>query len=140
VKPRYSKVFSVLAPVAEVVDARVSKPSTPHPVGLRGTLWARNNPPDMGLFGVARRCGPLQCGGHAQLALSERCQREAADMSRLQGRLDMDPQDEGEQDRQAAGIDGTMGDAQDVPHEFKPSTLHGACRMCGLAISARVHR
>lgn len=52
----------------------------------------------------------------------------------------MDPQDEGEQDRQSVGIDGTMGDAQDIPHQFKPSRWHGGCRLCGLALGARVHR
>lgn len=45
-----------------------------------------------------------------------------------------DPQDEGEADRQRLGIDGTMGDAQDVSHPFLPSRT-GTCRVCGMAPS-----
>jgi hypothetical protein len=50
-----------------------------------------------------------------------------------------DPQDEGEGLRQQAGIDGTMGDAQDVPHGFVRSALHGGCMLCGGAQAARAH-
>jgi hypothetical protein len=41
-------------------------------------------------------------------------------------------QDRGEQARQAAGIDGTAGDAQDVPHPYIPDG-GSACVACGLA-------
>jgi 8-oxo-dGTP pyrophosphatase MutT (NUDIX family) len=41
-------------------------------------------------------------------------------------------------DRQAAGIDGTSGDAQDVLHEFKDNG-QGACALCGLGQSHAKH-
>lgn len=50
-----------------------------------------------------------------------------------------DPQGEGEGLRQLAGADGTMGDAQDVPHQFTASRLHGGCALCGLASGKPPH-
>ena len=50
-------------------------------------------------------------------------------------------EDLGEKARQALGIDGTMGDAQDVPHPYNDD--EGAvpyCIVCGLAGSARAHK
>lgn len=47
-------------------------------------------------------------------------------------------EDEGEQLRRRYGIDGTMGDAQDVPHPFHPNAA-GTCLVCGLAESSRKH-
>lgn len=47
-------------------------------------------------------------------------------------------EDEGEQLRRRYGIDGTMGDAQDVPHPFH-SNAAGTCLVCGLAESYRKH-
>lgn len=49
-----------------------------------------------------------------------------------------DFQDDGEAARQAAGIDGTAGDAQDVPHRFVADP-QGGCLVCGLAKSYRKH-
>jgi 8-oxo-dGTP pyrophosphatase MutT (NUDIX family) len=48
-------------------------------------------------------------------------------------------QDDGETARQRAGIDGTAGDAQDVPHRFADGG-HRACEACGLAHGAAVHK
>jgi len=42
-------------------------------------------------------------------------------------------QEEGEPLRQALGIDGTMADAQDIPHPHVPSELGPWCKVCGLA-------
>ncbi len=50
----------------------------------------------------------------------------------------VDLQDVGEAERLAAGIDGTMGDAQDVPHPFKPLE-DGTCMICGLHAEAPAH-
>lgn len=52
---------------------------------------------------------------------------------------DTDFQDRGEAARQAAGIDGTAGDAQDVPHAFVLDEPTGGCLLCGLARSHRKH-
>lgn len=41
--------------------------------------------------------------------------------------------DRGEAARQAAGIDGTAGDAQDVPHAYRPDAPNRWCLLCGLA-------
>lgn len=50
-------------------------------------------------------------------------------------------QGQGEQTREAAGIDGTAGDAQDIPHPFIPAPRGNAraCMMCGLSQAADVH-
>jgi 8-oxo-dGTP pyrophosphatase MutT (NUDIX family) len=50
-------------------------------------------------------------------------------------------QDRGEASRQAAGIDGTAGDAQDAPHPFAPDAGGGsqACVTCGLGRVAGPH-
>lgn len=49
-------------------------------------------------------------------------------------------QNEGTPDRIGLGIDGTMGDAQDIDHPYLAS-VHGSwCRVCGLAESYRRHR
>lgn len=51
-----------------------------------------------------------------------------------------DPQEEGEGLREAAGIDGTMGDAQDVPHQYTAASgPHGYCSLCGGSEGARAH-
>jgi hypothetical protein len=52
---------------------------------------------------------------------------------------DDDFQDCGEAARQAAGIDGTAGDAQDVRHHFVTAPGHVGCLLCGLAPSYRNH-
>ena len=49
-----------------------------------------------------------------------------------------DRQDEGEAYRRSLGIDGTMGDAQDVPHPFRTGS-DSACLGCGLAEAHRAH-
>lgn len=49
-------------------------------------------------------------------------------------------QDRGDAARRAAGIDGTAGDAQDLPHAFVLDESTGACLLCGLAPSYRKHR
>lgn len=51
---------------------------------------------------------------------------------------DTDFQDRGEAARQAAGIDGTAGDAQDIPHGFIADP-DGSCLLCGLASRYRKH-
>jgi hypothetical protein len=49
-------------------------------------------------------------------------------------------QEEGQSERLYLGIDGTMGDAQDVDHAYVAS-VHGPwCVVCGLAQSYRRHR
>jgi hypothetical protein len=50
-------------------------------------------------------------------------------------------QDAGEHARQALGIDGTMGDAQDVPHAYDDDEGNAPyCIVCGLGRLARVHK
>lgn len=51
----------------------------------------------------------------------------------------IDFQDRGEAARQTAGIDGTAGDAQDIPHAFQLDEPTGACLLCGLAEAHRKH-
>lgn len=51
-----------------------------------------------------------------------------------------DFQDRGAPHRQRLGIDGTAGDAQDVPHGFVADEPHTWCVVCGLAEAAKVHR
>ena len=48
-------------------------------------------------------------------------------------------QDRGDEARRAAGIDGTAGDAQDVPHAFVLDEPTGGCLLCGLASTYRKH-
>lgn len=48
-------------------------------------------------------------------------------------------QDLGEPYRQALGIDGTAGDAQDRPHPFIDVPGAGGCVACGLAEPYRQH-
>lgn len=53
-----------------------------------------------------------------------------------------DHQDRGEQNRQAAGIDGTAGDAQDVAHDYDPLdplVVGSECATCGLSPTAKAH-
>jgi hypothetical protein len=50
-----------------------------------------------------------------------------------------DFQDRGEELRQALGIDGTAGDAQDVNHPFTPDGPGGPCLACGLAEPYKRH-
>lgn len=52
---------------------------------------------------------------------------------------DGDLQDQGEAARQAAGIDGTAGDAQDITHTFVLDQATGGCLLCGLAPGYRKH-
>jgi hypothetical protein len=47
-------------------------------------------------------------------------------------------EDDGEDQRQAAGIDGTAGDAQDVPHPYG-GPPDGTCPACGMNDGASVH-
>jgi len=47
--------------------------------------------------------------------------------------------EEGEPDRHFLGIDGTMGDAQDVAHPYLESIYAECCRVCGFAESYRKH-
>lgn len=51
-----------------------------------------------------------------------------------------DWQDLGESARQALGIDGTMGDAQDVKHAYHETAMGPGCLVCGLSEKARAHR
>lgn len=48
-------------------------------------------------------------------------------------------QDAGEPYRRALGIDGTAGDAQDVPHPFIRADGASYCVVCGLAESLKQH-
>jgi hypothetical protein len=48
-------------------------------------------------------------------------------------------QKRGELLRQALGIDGTAGDAQDVDHPFTPDVSGASCLVCGLAQSYKRH-
>lgn len=50
-----------------------------------------------------------------------------------------DFQNRGERHRRAAGIDGSAGDAQDIPHRFVRDQPTGACVLCGLSESYRKH-
>ncbi|MCX5598384.1 hypothetical protein OOK29_09565 [Streptomyces phaeochromogenes] len=50
-----------------------------------------------------------------------------------------DFQDRGDAARRAAGIDGTAGDAQDIPHRFVRDYQTAGCLLCGLARSYRKH-
>lgn len=50
-------------------------------------------------------------------------------------------EDAGEKARQALGIDGTMGDAQDVPHAYDDHVGEAPyCVVCGLARPATIHK
>jgi hypothetical protein len=44
----------------------------------------------------------------------------------------MEINDEGESERQKQGIDGTMGDAQDIQHKFVEASSGQYCILCGL--------
>jgi hypothetical protein len=48
-------------------------------------------------------------------------------------------QDRGDTARQAQGIDGTAGDAQDIRHRFIRDDETGGCLLCGLAEPYRKH-
>lgn len=48
-------------------------------------------------------------------------------------------QNSGEAYRRALGIDGTAGDAQDVPHPFIPTPGEHGCIACGLRETYRQH-
>ncbi|MFH8531569.1 hypothetical protein ACH4GE_24500 [Streptomyces tendae] len=50
-----------------------------------------------------------------------------------------DFQDRGEAARLAQGIDGTAGDAQDIPHRYVPDEPALACLLCGLSSTYRKH-
>lgn len=50
-----------------------------------------------------------------------------------------DFQDRGDAARRAAGIDGTAGDAQDIPHAFVLNKPRGGCLLCGLTEAYRKH-
>lgn len=47
--------------------------------------------------------------------------------------------DEGASDRLYLEIDGSMGDAQDVPHPYVRSAHGQYCAVCGLAENYRKH-
>ncbi|MGW1961791.1 hypothetical protein ACWCPD_16120 [Streptomyces sp. NPDC001935] len=51
-----------------------------------------------------------------------------------------DFQDRGDAARRAAGIDGTAGDAQDVPHAFVLDEPTDGCLLCGLSPTYRKHQ
>lgn len=46
---------------------------------------------------------------------------------------------EGEKLRQRLGIDGTMGDAQDVKHVAHQSLVGSWCAICGFSMSSQIH-
>lgn len=48
-------------------------------------------------------------------------------------------QDRGDAARRAHGIDGTAGDAQDIPHRPELDDETGGCLLCGLALGYRKH-
>ncbi len=50
-----------------------------------------------------------------------------------------DFQERGEALRRHYGIDGTAGDAQDVPHPYHLDQATGACLICGLGTTHRKH-
>lgn len=50
-----------------------------------------------------------------------------------------DFQDRGEAARRAAGIDGTAGDTQDIPHRYVRDESTGACLLCGMSETYRKH-
>jgi hypothetical protein len=50
-----------------------------------------------------------------------------------------DFQDRGDAARRAAGIDGTAGDAQDIPHRYQPDDDRPWCLLCGLGEKHRKH-
>ena len=50
-----------------------------------------------------------------------------------------DFQDRGDTARRDQGIDGTAGDAQDIPHQFVLDRPTGACLLCGLTPGYRKH-
>jgi hypothetical protein len=50
-----------------------------------------------------------------------------------------DLEDRSEAARQRLGIDGTMGDAQDVPHPFTEDPQVPYCLVCGFSRAAAVH-
>lgn len=54
--------------------------------------------------------------------------------------MNEDFQDRGEQYRQELGIDGTAGDAQDVPHPYRQDGDNKWCVACGLTPVASVHK
>lgn len=45
----------------------------------------------------------------------------------------------GEIRRRELGIDGTMGDAQDIPHRFDGAGEFNFCVVCGLSRTYRMH-
>jgi hypothetical protein len=57
-----------------------------------------------------------------------------------QPKTQADFQDRGDAARRAAGIDGTAGDAQDVPHAFVLDEPTGGCLLCGLSPTYRKHQ
>jgi len=48
-------------------------------------------------------------------------------------------QELGENYRRRCGIDGTAGDAQDIPHPYRHNTEYGVCLACGLTLRSPVH-
>ncbi|MFE2546931.1 hypothetical protein, partial [Actinacidiphila glaucinigra] len=63
----------------------------------------------------------------------------ASGSGRVADETQADFQDRGEAARQAAGIDGTAGDAQDVAHAFVLDEPTGGCLLCGLSPTYRKH-
>lgn len=54
-------------------------------------------------------------------------------------RLNQDTTTDGESARLAAGIDGTAGDAQDIPHAYVPGGPAGSCLVCELSDAHTAH-
>lgn len=52
----------------------------------------------------------------------------------------MDWVERGERARRRMGVDGTPGDAQDIPHPFAAEGRHATCAACWLAEDASVHQ
>jgi hypothetical protein len=64
---------------------------------------------------------------------------DAIRVARRRGGDGMSYDDEGESERFGLGIDGTMGDAQDVNHPFIGSVYGDYCAVCGLTRSYKRH-
>lgn len=131
------------------------------PYGATAPLNKNQDPGSYGFLSAPdpENWGSIQEGSYLQSPLSNEASLEAggpysgtdpADPQgiRMEEELHGEPEaalpsttgeDEGEELRRSAGIDGTMGDAQDVPHRPVASRVHGGCALCGLARGSAVH-